>query len=400
MAELTHIEHPRIKTAIDRYRQMIQGSPEKVIPCELAIELKAPDEIRRPMLRELLKIERQHAQELGVSISFETYFERPWFDNKGIDDLVWVILEPEYLVEERLGSGGQGRVYRVRNRAVHDRKEALKIFLPTDPAYLREYEPDEYSRLQKRFALESESLAKLSIDHLPTVYDVRVLHGLQFFTMEFIVGSSLIKTLDKGLVESRQAVMWMITIADTLTQLHAKKIIHRDLKPSNLIVNNKGKLFVVDFGLIKLMPGAMSGTILKHGGKLTGSHGYGSRGYVSPEQSIDASRVTTKTDIYSLGATLFQLLNGFIYPGPDQDHPGWMPHVPKDLRELCLRYLNQDPDQRPTAEEVANDLRAWLQKSHRLEAIANRPSRRGLFLGVGAVVVITGITVWLLTRKK
>ena len=381
-------DDPRIEAAVERYRKLLETAEGKETPLDTVLEASLPDPIRSRMLRRLLVEERKSRRQQRLSTSFETYFSRVWFE-RCIDDLVAVILEKEYVVEGRLGAGGQGRVYKVRNRSVHNRKEALKVFLPADPQYLKEFDYDQYLSLEGRFDRESEALSKVQLDHLPSVYAVGVRDGLRFFTMEYVVGSSLAKVLEEkvqGSIEPRQAARWMLTVAETLEVLHRDKILHRDLKPSNLILNEKGKLYIVDFGLVKLMPGARQGTSsFRNDGDLTASQGYGSRGYVSPEQAMNASIVTAATDAYSLGATFFHLLNGFPFSG--EDGPvRWAPQVPEELREICAACLRLDAEERPSVAKVAERLRDWIQESERLEALPPmKPSRRlWLYLAGGS----------------
>jgi serine/threonine protein kinase len=403
------LEDPRVVAAVEKYRTLLQTKPDLL--CDSVLEATLPDPVRSQQLRALLLEERRARRKAALNTNFESYFTRSWFE-KCIDDLVAVMLDKEYLVEGRLGAGGQGRVYRVRNRAVHNRKEAMKIFLPTDPQYLKEFDNKHYLSMQARFDRESEALSRIHIDHLPAVHAVGNKDGLRYFTMEFIDGSSLARRLENDkMIDPRQAAQWILTVAETLEELHAEKILHRDLKPSNLILNEKNKLFIVDFGLVKLMPGADRPTGETSGAKnvnLTLSHGYGSRGYVSPEQASNASLVTSATDMYSLGATLFHLLNGFPYLSSGEDGPThWLPHVPQALRTLCSQCLKINPEVRPTATEAVAQLRDWLQKNEPSTRVASkatepiRPTRRNwLTWTIGGGVLTLGAGYFLFFRGK
>lgn len=406
------VEDPRVVAAVEKYRNLLQTSGDPELLCDVALDASLPDDQRNRMVRALLYEERKFRRKQGLSTAFETYFSRVWFE-KCIDELVAVMLDKDYLVEGRLGHGGQGRVYRVRNRAVHNRKEALKIFLPTDPQYLKEFDNKQYLAMQARFDRESEALSRIHINHLPAVHAVGNRDGLRYFTMEYIDGASLAKRIEQErLVDPRQAAQWMLTVAETLEELHAAKILHRDLKPSNLILNEKDKLYIVDFGLVKLMPGANADTTSFGKDKvanLTLSHGYGSRGYVSPEQAMNASQVTPATDIYALGATLYHMLNGFPYLGDNKDGPQhWLPHVPEPLQRICRDCLKLNPEERPRAEQVADELRMWLQKEQKstrtspsvVEIPPSPPRRRFLYFAAGGIAVAGAAGLFLFTRER
>ena len=331
---------------------------------------------RSLLLRRLLEEERGAAD--ANCVPFDRYWSRPWFDAH-IHDVVAVLLADRFEVIRPIGSGGQGLVYLVKNLKV-GRQEALKIFHLKNQRDMSEAEVKEWRERFSRESKASDSLHRKDSGirgprdlttrrnneetarnhNVPIVYEVNQLNGIHYFTMQYIDGVTLRELLEKtkGPIAPRLAATWMRTVARTLALLHATGHIHRDVKPGNLMVDTAGTLYLVDFGLVKVISEGLP--------DLTQAGGIGTPNYMAREQLVDARNVSPKADVYSLGATFYHVLTGQIWQG----NATWPKQVPKVLRELCTACLAQDPDKRPTASEAEKKLHRWLYGISRRQILA------------------------------
>ncbi len=197
-----------------------------------------------------------------------------------------------YKVEERIGVGGMGIVYRALDEALQ-RHVALKTLLPAlaaDPEFVA------------RFKREAQSAAALNHPNITQIYTIGQEGAIPYFAMELIHGRSLESIVrQKGALGAAEATGHVLQAAQGLRHAAQKKLIHRDIKPSNLMLSEDGVVKVTDFGLAKA---ARSETQLTATGEVLGSPGY-----ISPEQAQGAS-LDARSDIYSLGATFFHLVTG------------------------------------------------------------------------------------------
>lgn len=203
------------------------------------------------------------------------------------------LLHKRYRVVEILGQGGMGSVY----RAV-DENLGVDIALKENL-----FTTDEYAR---QFRLEAVILANLRHPNLPRVSDHFVVGDQgQYLVMDFIDGEDLRQRMERvGMITEDEAVMIGAALCDALTYLHTRKppILHRDIKPGNVKITPEGQIFLVDFGLAKVVQGSQATT--------TGARAM-TPGYSPPEQ-YGTARTDPRTDIYSLGATLYAALTGII----------------------------------------------------------------------------------------
>ena len=197
-----------------------------------------------------------------------------------------------YKVEERIGAGGMGIVYRALDEALQ-RHVALKTLLPAlaaDPEFVA------------RFKREAQSAAALNHPNVTQIYTIGQEGTIPYFAMELIHGRSLESIVrQKGALGAAEAAGYVLQAAQGLRHAAQKKLIHRDIKPSNLMLTEDGVVKVTDFGLAKA---ARSETQLTATGEILGSPGY-----ISPEQAQGAP-LDARSDIYSLGATFFHLVTG------------------------------------------------------------------------------------------
>ncbi|MDR3621788.1 MAG: protein kinase [Paludisphaera borealis] len=275
---------------------------------------------------------------------------------------------------EQIGRGGMGEVYRARQRTMKvDRLVALKLIRANLSADARA--PDSPSALA-RFHVEMMAAARLQHDHIVPVYEVGEHNGSPYYTMLLVDGPSLAERLRLDPMSGPEAAALLEPIARAVGLAHSQGIVHRDVKPSNIIIDSRGKPYLSDFGLAK--PLEQSLTLTKTDALL------GSPPYMSPEQARDSSQVGPASDVYSLGATFYEMLTGrppFQASDPIEtmrqviDEFPVPPQrlnraVPRDLETICLRCLEKDPGRRyGTADALADELKRFREG----EPIVTRP---------------------------
>lgn len=204
-------------------------------------------------------------------------------------------LPDDYEVLGELGRGGMGIVYRARQRSL-DREVAVKVLHPAHELLGDAIE---------RFGRETRALARLRHPHIVAIHEVGEAEGRLFFTMDLIEGQTLARFLAtrKRPVPVAHAVKLVRQVADAIAFVHEHGMVHRDLKPANVLLDDAGDAFVVDFG-IATDPSA--GVTLTATGRLMGTPAY-----MAPEQALgQRAKVTERTDIYSLGVMLYELVTG------------------------------------------------------------------------------------------
>jgi tetratricopeptide (TPR) repeat protein len=297
---------------------------------------------------------------------------------------------PGYDVEAMLGRGGMGIVYRARHRRLN-RPVALKMLLAGSYAGAHE---------RTRFQREAEAVASLRHANIVQVYDVGDHDGCPYFTMELLEGGSLAQALAGTPQPARQAAAMLATLAEAVRVAHRAGIVHRDLKPANILLTADGTPKVADFGLARHFDGepALS---------LSGAR-IGTPSYMAPEQVIGTgSAIGPATDIYALGALLYEMLTGRppfraetaaeterqVIADEPVSPARLNPKVPRDLETICLKCLHKDPERRyPDAGALAEDLRWFLEgrpiRARRIGPLARawRWCRRN---PVGAALAVT-----------
>jgi serine/threonine-protein kinase len=282
---------------------------------------------------------------------------------------------PGYEVEDVLGRGGMGVVYRARHLRLN-RRVAVKMLLSGPYAGPLEV---------GRFAREAEAVASLRHPHIVQVYDVGEAEGRPFFTMELVEGGNLAQKLAGMPQSSREAAALLATLAGSVHAAHLSGIVHRDLKPSNILLTADGTPKISDFGLARRISDGP--TITLPGARL------GTPSYMAPEQALGRPDAAgPAVDIYALGALLYEFLTGrppfraetaaeterqviTEEPAPPSRLNA---KVPADLETICLKCLRKDPERRYT---TAAGLEEDLQRFQRGEPIAARrvsPTERGL----------------------
>ena len=262
---------------------------------------------------------------------------------------------PGYEVGGVLGRGGMGIVFRARHLRLN-RPVALKMILTGPYAAPQEME---------RFLREAEAVAGLSHPNIVQVYDVGDVDGRPYFTMELAEGGSLAQKLAGGPLPAPEAAALVATLAGAVQAAHDKGILHRDLKPANVLLTADGTPKVTDFGLARHFGEAASAT----GDQTFTGVILGTPSYMSPCQARgDKSLLGPPTDVYALGAILYDCLTGRPPFQADTatatlqqvlaDDPApparLNRRVPRDLETICLKCLEKAPARRyPSAAALA-----------------------------------------------
>ncbi len=312
----------------------------------------------------------------------------------------------DYTLRRQIGRGGMGVVYDAWQHSL-DRQVALKV-LPAGIAA--------DNRAFVRFMREAKTAAQLQHQNIVAVYGMGVEQNTPYYAMEFVDGETLAQAIAKlkeaepesptpfgykdGAGYFEGLARAFADVADGLQHAHAKGVIHRDIKPSNLILDRERRLRILDFGLAHL-EGQES---------LTGSGDViGTVQYMSPEQAqVRKIPIDHRTDVYSLGATLYEVLT-LRPPFKGKDHHDTLtqiitrepeplrkrnPRVPRDLETIVLKCLRKDPDDRyGTAEALGQDLRRFA-RGDAIEARRQTPwERTGMILWRRRKTIAAGILV-------
>ncbi len=263
-----------------------------------------------------------------------------------------------YLVLGELGRGGMGVVYLARKVALN-RLCALKMVLAgahAGPIALA------------RFRAEAEAIARLTHPDIVQIYHIGETEGLPFLELEYLSGGSLDQMLDGSPRVSKIAAGLVEIMARAIAEAHRRGIVHRDLKPANVLLDANGRPKVADFGLAKILG--------SDGGLTKTSAVLGSPSYMAPEQAEgNAELIGPTTDVYALGAILYELLTGrppfraataleTLAQVKDADPvplTRLQPGLPRDVETICMKCLEKSPGRRyATALDLAEDLRRFL----------------------------------------
>jgi serine/threonine protein kinase len=267
-----------------------------------------------------------------------------------------------YRLLDCLGRGGMGAVFRAHDTQL-DRTVALKVpFLGADETALRD-----------RFLREARAAAALHHPNVCPVYDVGEFAGMPYLTMAFIEGPSLAAAMESGRAFTpKQAALLVRKVAQAMHAAHAVGVVHRDLKPANVLLRPDGEPVVTDFGLARRADDRGGEALTRPGDTL------GTVEYMPPEQfDTDLGEVGPKSDVYSLGVVLYELLAGrrpfdgspasvmaaVLFkppPPPSAVRPG----VPAGLEAICLRAMAKRPaDRYPTMAAFADALAAFVRSA-------------------------------------
>ena len=265
----------------------------------------------------------------------------------------------DYELLEEIGRGGQGIVYRAHQKSLN-RTVALKVIGLgpwTTEAHL------------KRFRREAEAAASLEHPCIVPIYEVGERDGQCYFSMKLVEGGQLDEVVRREPMPIRQSAELIAKVARTVHYAHEHGILHRDIKPGNILLDKNGEPHLTDFGLARLVEAesTVTGTL----------EVLGTPSYMAPEQAAGGTtKVSKATDVYGLGAVLYQLLTGHppfaggttyetikLLLETEPRQPRLLnPKIDRDLSTICLKCLEKDPKRRySSALALAEDLEHWLK---------------------------------------
>ena len=315
-----------------------------------------------------------------------------------------------YELRGELARGGMGAVFRAFHPGLK-REVALKVLLAGRGA-----STDELARFRR----EAEAAARLQHPGIVAIHDVGEDQGVQYLVMDLVEGQGLDRRIRQGgPLPPREAAELTRTLAEALAYAHTRAVLHRDMKPANVLLDKEGRPRITDFGLAKDLA-------LDEGLTRTGVI-MGTPAYMPPEQARgDQEAIDRRADVYSLGATLYEMLVGrppFRGPSPqviyqvlraEPVRPRRLrPELDRDLETICLRCLEKDPQARyGTAQALADDLGRWLagapieaRPPGPLERLTKWSRRNPALAGVSGaalllVLLVGGASAVLLPRRE
>jgi serine/threonine-protein kinase len=274
-----------------------------------------------------------------------------------------------YKILEKIGAGGQGTVY----KAV-DSKLGRTVVIKVLPEELVAKEAN-----RKRFEREARLASSLDHPNICTIFDLNEIDGVHFIAMQYIQGRNVRQLVNGKPLQLESALSIAIQVADALAVAHAQGIIHRDVKAGNVMVNNKGQVKVLDFGLAKLLDDEAARTSGIHHTELTEvGIPYGTATYAAPEQAR-GDRVDSRADIFSTGVLLYEMLTGtwpfrgqtavdvrhsVLHTEPTPINEARPDPVPAHLQQILDRALKKDPrDRYQQMAQFRDDLRAVVREN-------------------------------------
>lgn len=312
----------------------------------------------------------------------------------------------DYELLEEVGRGGQGVVFRARQKSLN-RTVALKII------GLGQWAAETHL---KRFRLEAKAAARLDHSGIVPIYEVGESDGSCYFSMKFIEGGQLDEVVKRQPMPIRKAVELIAKVARIVHHAHDHSILHRDIKPGNILLDKNGEPHLTDFGLARLVE--IDSTVTRTKDVM------GTPSYMAPEQATgNKAKITNATDVYGLGAVLYQLLTGhppfaggttyetiklLLEIEPRQPRV-LNPKIDRDLSTACLKCLEKDPNRRySSALGLAEDLERWLKHEPILArhvGILTRSKKwvrrnpTGALLAVSLVALATAAA-WIISKSE
>ncbi len=309
----------------------------------------------------------------------------------------------DYELLHEIGRGGQGIVYLARQKSLN-RTVALKVLRLGQWASRADL---------KRFRREAAAAASLDHPRIVPIYEVGERDGLCYFSMKFVEGGQLDEVVTRAPISMRQAAEVIAKVARTVHYAHQHGILHRDIKPGNILLDTSGEPHLTDFGLARLVEvdSAVTDT----------EQIMGTPSYMAPEQAVGhKAQLTSTTDVYGLGAVLYQLLTSHppfaaetmyetirLLVETDPRQPRFLNRkIDRDLSTICLKCLEKDPNRRfPSALALAEDLEHWLKHepirakrsgvvTHACKWVQRNPSVAALIVSLIALAGAVSWNVW------
>lgn len=322
------------------------------------------------------------------------------------------VLRNRYEIQEMVGQGGMGAIYKASDRRLEGRICAIKEILP----HLAENSTTEaeLEQITEQFRMEASVLARLDHPKLPKVSDYFASGNREYLVMDFVEGRDLSEIVQDAtrrneFLSEPQVLAWAGQIFDALEYLHDQNppVLHRDIKPSNIRITPRGDIKLVDFGLVKVLNTSDSRTV-------TVVQGHGTVAYTPIEQyGGDTGYTDIRSDIYSLGATMYHLLAGrppvdakerFLRPGTLESLCQINPAISPRVERVVFQALAMHPTERPaTIREFRELLLGTRQQTLIVEptAVAQLPRHswkailyeNRLLLGIVAALFIVAVLI-------
>ena len=310
----------------------------------------------------------------------------------------------DYQLMEEIGCGGQGVVYRARQKSLN-RIVALKVI------GLGRWATQAHI---KRFRFEAETAASLDHPCIVPIHEIGESDGSCYFSMKLVEGRRLDEVIKREPMSPRRAAELIIKLARTVDYAHKRGILHRDVKPGNILIDANGEPHLTDFGLARLVEreSSMTGTM---------AEALGTPSYMAPEQAAgDTAQLTSATDVYGLGAVFYHLLTGcppfiggtiyktvrLVLDTEPRQPRSLNPKVDRDLGTICLKCLEKAPQRRySSALTLAEDLERWLRhepiQARRAGALTRgskwlrrNPTVALSVVSLGALATTVGVMIW------
>jgi serine/threonine protein kinase/Flp pilus assembly protein TadD len=284
-----------------------------------------------------------------------------------------------YRIEAQLGVGGMGEVYLAADTNL-DSKVAIKFL----PSYL---EADEQAK--RRLILEAKATAQLDHPNICRVYKVKEEANRTFIVMQYVDGKTLADSIKGRQLDVREALQVAMQIVEALAEAHSHGIVHRDIKPRNVMINTRGQVKVLDFGLVKIVGRTIPESIADNRSSLLSRPGQraGTPPYMSPEQASGAT-LDARCDLFAVGVIMYECLSGrrpfvgetdeqilqrvrfFDPPPPSQFNP----QVPSELDTAILTALAKEPNARyQSANDLLRDLRGVYTSLQAQDQVQTKP---------------------------
>jgi eukaryotic-like serine/threonine-protein kinase len=232
--------------------------------------------------------------------------------------MIGTVLSGRYRLEAKLGSGGMSTVYLARDQTL-DRQVAVKVM---------HREMSEQADQLERFRQEARAVAKLSHPNVVSVIDAGEDGGHPYIVFEYVEGETLKQRISRdGALEPQEAIAYTIEIARGLSMAHARNMVHRDIKPQNVLIDAEGRAKLTDFGISRQ---------LEQDGMTATGRVLGTTDYVAPEQAM-GRKVDPRSDLYSLGVVLYEMLVGQVPFQADSQVGVAMKHVNEELPDVQRR---------------------------------------------------------------
>jgi len=345
-------EQGRLELALERFRLLPENNESLGLIYNLGLEFERKRKFDKALESYHYILEYEHAfrdvQARKIRLEQLSTF------SSGVISATTSLIVPDmdnkptlgrYVIERELGKGAMGIVYQGRDPTI-DREVAIKTM-----ALSQEFQDDELVEARERFFREAAAAGKLNHPNIITIHDVGEEHDLAYIAMEFIKGESLNSYAREGALLPVKEVLHIVSVAaGALDYAHGEGVIHRDIKPANIIYDRKkNSLKIADFGIARITASShtQTGVIL------------GTPAYMSPEQ-MTGHKVDGRSDLFSLGTTMFVLLTGEApFPGDTlaalsyqishDKHPDICkkrPELPACIRSIMDKVLAKNPDKR------------------------------------------------------